>query len=215
LTILKEERTDLQSRPLVSVLTSVYNGEKYLSECIESVLAIRNSDKTHYANSLGLIMTDSQRLKGLDMLLTSSLHFWHEWEGDSALPSGAYEKEREVFDEDVIDSQRKQRPNPFVHVLPDTSGWCRSGCSFAFEEIGKLREGREGSLRLTARLRVDCPVTDLIALMFIVVTVEAEQLPVAAVGRIIVMVVVLVMDRELAQFLPVEFASAVGTDPRE
>ena len=49
--------------------------------------------------------------------------------------------------------------------------------------------------------------------MLIVVTVEAEQLPIAAVRRIIVMVVVLVMDRELAQLFAVKFASAVGTDP--
>jgi hypothetical protein len=51
--------------------------------------------------------------------------------------------------------------------------------------------------------------------MLIVVTVEAEQLPVAAVRRIVVMVVVLVMDCELVQLLPVELAPTVGTDPGE
>jgi hypothetical protein len=51
--------------------------------------------------------------------------------------------------------------------------------------------------------------------MLVVVTVETEQLPVAPVGRIVVVVVVLVMDRELAQFLAVKFASAVPTDPRK
>ena len=50
--------------------------------------------------------------------------------------------------------------------------------------------------------------------MFIVVTVEAQQLPVAAVGGIIVVVVVLVMDRQLAQLLAAKFTAAPGTDPR-
>ena len=73
----------------------------------------------------------------------------------------------------------------------------------------------EGAIRLTARRRFVRSVSDLIALMLIVVTVEAEQLPVAAVRRIVVMVVVLVMDRQLAELPAVKFASAVGTDPGE
>ena len=44
-------------------------------------------------------------------------------------------------------------------------------------------------------------------------TVQAEQLPIAPVGRIVIMVVVLVMDRELLQLFAVEFTSAVRTDP--
>ena len=48
-----------------------------------------------------------------------------------------------------------------------------------------------------------------------IVTVDAQQLPVAAVGRIVVVVMVLVMDRQFFQFLAGEFASATPTDMRE
>jgi hypothetical protein len=48
--------------------------------------------------------------------------------------------------------------------------------------------------------------------VFIIVTVKAQQLPVAAVGWIVVVVVVLVMNRELAQFFAAEFTSTPRTD---
>jgi hypothetical protein len=51
--------------------------------------------------------------------------------------------------------------------------------------------------------------------MLVVMTVETEQLPVAAVRRIIVMVVVFVMDCELTQLLAVKLPPAVGTNPGE
>jgi len=51
--------------------------------------------------------------------------------------------------------------------------------------------------------------------MLIVVAVETKQLPVAPVGRVVIVIVVFVMDGELAQFLAVKFASAVSTDPRK
>jgi hypothetical protein len=89
----------------------------------------------------------------------------------------------------------------------------RSGCGVALEQIGKMGKWGEGVVWLTARPRFVRPATNLITLMLIVVTVEAEQLPVAAVRRIVVMVVVLVMDRELVQLLSLKFAPAVGTDP--
>ncbi len=91
----------------------------------------------------------------------------------------------------------------------------RSGCRVAFEQAGQIGEGCEGAIRFMVRRRFVRPAADLIALMLVVVAIEAEQLPVAAVGRIIVMVVVLVMDRELAQFLAVKFAPAVGANPGE
>ncbi len=80
--------------------------------------------------------------------------------------------------------------------------------------MGKGREGR-WSILLSARCRLIRGCSHVIPLMLIVVTIETEQLPVAPVWRIIVVVVVLVMDRELAQFLAVKLASAVRTDPRK
>ena len=55
----------------------------------------------------------------------------------------------------------------------------------------------------------------LIPLLLIVVTIETAELPVTPVRWIVVVVVVLVMDRELAQLLAVTIASAVRTDPRK
>jgi hypothetical protein len=47
------------------------------------------------------------------------------------------------------------------------------------------------------------------------VTVEAEQLPVASIWRIVMVVVILVMDGELTQPLAGEFTPAPCTDPRQ
>jgi hypothetical protein len=49
--------------------------------------------------------------------------------------------------------------------------------------------------------------------MRVVVTVYTQQLPVATVGWVIIVVVVLVMDRELTEFLALEIAPAPSTDP--
>ena len=49
--------------------------------------------------------------------------------------------------------------------------------------------------------------------MFIVMAIEAQQLPVAAVGRVVVVVVILMMDREFTELLSGKFASAPGADP--
>jgi hypothetical protein len=51
-----------------------------------------------------------------------------------------------------------------------------------------------------------------VPLMLHVVTVDAEQFPVAAIGWIVLMVVVFVMDREFTQSLAREFAAASRTD---
>jgi len=50
-------------------------------------------------------------------------------------------------------------------------------------------------------------------LVLVVVAIETEQFPVAAVGRIIVVVVVAVMHRQLAQVGAGEFARAAAADP--
>jgi hypothetical protein len=87
----------------------------------------------------------------------------------------------------------------------------------ALEQVSEMGKGREsrGSILRPARRSFTRRVSHLIPLMLIVVAVETEQFPVAPVMRIVVVVVVLVMDRELVQFLAVKFASAVSTDPRK
>lgn len=51
-------------------------------------------------------------------------------------------------------------------------------------------------------------------LVLVVVAVDAQQLPVAAIGWIVVVIVVAVMDRQLAQVGPCEFTAATTADPR-
>ena len=64
-----------------------------------------------------------------------------------------------------------------------------------------------------ARERLTGRVCHAIPLVLIVVAVETEQFPVAPIRRIVVVVMVLVMDRELVEFLAVKFAAAMRTDP--
>lgn len=89
--------------------------------------------------------------------------------------------------------------------------------SLALEQVGEAGERGEcrWAILLLDRRRDINWVSDLIPLVLIVVTVEAEQLPVASVRRIVIVVVILVMDRELVQLFTIEFASAVRTDPRK
>ena len=49
--------------------------------------------------------------------------------------------------------------------------------------------------------------------MLAVVAVQAQEFPVAAVGRIVVVVAVFVVDRQFVQFLAGKFPSAPGADP--
>ena len=80
--------------------------------------------------------------------------------------------------------------------------------------MGKGGEGRR-SIWFSARRRLTRRGRHLISLMLIVMTIETQQLPVAPVGWIVIVVVVLVMNGELAQLLAVKLSPAVRTDPWE
>jgi len=51
--------------------------------------------------------------------------------------------------------------------------------------------------------------------MFVIVAIDAEQFPVAAVGRVVVVIVIKVVDRQLAQLFTFEFPDTSGADMRE
>ncbi len=51
-------------------------------------------------------------------------------------------------------------------------------------------------------------------LVFVVMAVQAQQLPVAAVGRVVVVIMVPVMDSQLTKVGVCEFAAAATADPR-
>jgi len=54
-----------------------------------------------------------------------------------------------------------------------------------------------------------------VAGVLVVVAVNTQQLPVAAVGRIVSVIMVFVMDRQLAQFFAGKITAAFCADPRE
>jgi hypothetical protein len=66
---------------------------------------------------------------------------------------------------------------------------------------------------LPTRRRLRRRVRDLLPRVLVVVTVEAQQFPVAPVGGIMVVIVVFMMDRQFTQRFAAEFAAAPGTDP--
>jgi len=51
-------------------------------------------------------------------------------------------------------------------------------------------------------------------LVLVVMAVEAQQFPVAAIGRVVVVIVVAVMNRQLTKVGVCEFAAAAAADPR-
>src|SRR5262249_13922757 len=70
-----------------------------------------------------------------------------------------------------------------------------------------------GWIAILARPCLPIRISNLVPRVLIVVTVETQQLPVAPVGWIVVVVVVLVMDRQLTQLCTAKFPSAPCTDP--
>src|SRR5262245_42284534 len=79
-------------------------------------------------------------------------------------------------------------------------------------EIGERPVSRQ-RLALLSRRRLPICVRNLLPCVLIVMAIQTEQLPVAPIGGIIVVVVVFMMDREFAQFFAAKFASAPPTDP--
>jgi hypothetical protein len=74
--------------------------------------------------------------------------------------------------------------------------WLKGGDSF-------LLSGCGGAFR---------PISDCVALMLVVVAVHAKKLPVAAIRGIVVVVVILVMDRQLPQLFAFELAPATAAN---
>jgi len=68
-------------------------------------------------------------------------------------------------------------------------------------------------LLLAVRRQLFIPILIQISRVLIVVAVKTQQFPVAAIGRIVIVVVVFVVDRELVKFLTLEFAPAARTYP--
>ena len=68
-------------------------------------------------------------------------------------------------------------------------------------------------IALCCPARSAVPFLVQMARVFIVMTVDTEQLPVASVRRIVVVVVVPVMDREFTKFFAFKFATASPADP--
>ena len=85
-----------------------------------------------------------------------------------------------------------------------------------------LQQGVEIGERLVAGGRIRRAIRPLLPRglsqgpgVLVVVAIKAQQLPVAAVGRVVIVVVVPVMHRQFTEILPGKFACAAPADPRE
>ena len=85
------------------------------------------------------------------------------------------------------------------------------------EQVLQIGEGLRGGaigVCLAIAPGLDCRVVLELARVLVVVTIQTQQLPVAAVGGIVVVVVVAVMHGQLLQVLAHELARAAATNPR-
>ena len=100
-------------------------------------------------------------------------------------------------------------------VLPRKAG--RTPLFLVFQEGFKPCEWLISGNRFLrpARCRPFRPVGDGMTFVLVVVAVQAKQLPVAAVRRVVVVIVILVMDGEFPEPLPFEFAPAARANPGE
>ena len=91
-----------------------------------------------------------------------------------------------------------------------------SATSLLLEQISEIGERLVGGrwLFLAARRRlITVLIRHKIPGVLVVVTIQTQQLPVAAVGRVVVVVVVLVVDRKFTELLARELAPAMRADP--
>jgi hypothetical protein len=88
---------------------------------------------------------------------------------------------------------------------------------FRFQQLLKRSEGfvDGGRSILFPRRGFVSPFPDQVSRVFIVVAVKTQQFPVAAVKRVVLVVVILVVDREFAKSLSRELTPASPADPRE
>src|SRR5687768_7759029 len=92
----------------------------------------------------------------------------------------------------------------------------RARLALFLQQLGEALQGPVGGgllVGLRPRFRGGFGVFH--ARVLVLVAVDAQQLPVAAVGRVVVVVAVLVVHGELAQALAVELARAARADPRQ
>ena len=83
------------------------------------------------------------------------------------------------------------------------------------EELIQAREGLVSrAIGVALARRINCALLFYQARMLVVVTVQTQQFPVTAVGRIIVVIVIAVMDGQLVQVRAREFTRTTPADPR-
>src|SRR5690242_10816390 len=94
---------------------------------------------------------------------------------------------------------------------------CRSSSRLLavfLHQFAQVRERVAGRDLPRLRLRGTAARQLELLLVLVIVAVEAQQLPVAAVGRVVVVVVVPMVDGELVQVLVREAAAAASANPR-